>query len=58
MVAGDEPARSDHNKKWRKIEEQNRARRRRPDEAAVNQQEFKREQRAGENAGTATCRRA
>ena len=51
MIAGNEPARSDHDKERRQIEKQRAARRRRPNQAAIDQQEFEREQHAGQNSG-------
>src|SRR5215469_9238749 len=51
VIARNKPARSNHDKEWCKIEKQHAAGGGRPDQAAIDQQKFEREQDAGENSG-------
>ena len=51
MIARHEPARADDHEERRQIEKQRAARCRRPNEAAINQQELEREQRARQDPG-------
>ena len=57
MIAGHQPARSDHDKERRQIEEQRATRHRRPDQPAIDQQEFEGEEHAGQETSAATYRR-
>ena len=51
MIAGYEQARPEHDKEWRGIEKQHGARRGRPNQPAIDQEELNREKNAGDDAG-------